>query len=394
MKSHENRSVVLSKERITEMVGAGAWDNKLLSDYFSQWVQSVPDKIAVKSVSLDRSEVHTLTFSELDTTASQIACALQRLGIGYGDVVSFQLENRWEFTAIALACERIGAIANPLMPVLRERELSYMLSLSESKLLIVPKSFRGFDFKSMAIKLKSKISTLQDILVLDDAGETSFELAIDNNGVLGAMQKPNANDLMQILFTSGTTGEPKGAMHTANTLFANIRECAKRFALDNDDVIFCPTPLAHQLGFLYGLLMPTYVGATALLIDTWVPKEAADIIEKERATFCMGATPFLNDLADLDRVSERDLSAFRLFVSGGAPIPSALVAKAKKNLSADIVSVWGMTEVLAVTTVCLGDSEDKVAGTDGIPTPHTSVRIVNGNCSGSWQKGVALSSWI
>jgi cyclohexanecarboxylate-CoA ligase len=236
-------------------------------------------------------------------------------------VVSFQLENRWEFTAIALACERIGAVTNPLMPVLRERELSYMLSLSESKILIVPKSFRGYDFKSMAFELKSKISTLEHVLVLDDTGENGFGSAVDNNGLLTNAQKPSPNDLLQILFTSGTTGEPKGVMHTPNTLFANIRECASRLAFNDDDVIFCPTPLAHQLGYLYGFLLPILIGATAVLIDVWDPNRAADIIEDERATFCMGATPFLNDLAGLDGISQRNLLAFRLFISGGAPIP-------------------------------------------------------------------------
>jgi cyclohexanecarboxylate-CoA ligase len=274
MKSHKNRSVILTEERIARMVDAGAWDNQLLSDHFSRCVQNFPDKVAVKSFSLNRDQVHALTFSEMDGITNQIACAFQRLGIGLGDVVSFQLENRWEFTAIALACERIGAVTNPLMPVLRERELSYMLSLSESEILIVPKSFRGFDFKSMAFELKSKISTLEQVLVLDDTGENSFDSAVDNNGLLKLAQKPSPNDLLQILFTSGTTGEPKGVMHTPNTLFTNIRECADRLAFNVDDVIFGPTPLAHQLGYLYGFLLPTLIGATAILIDVWDPKKS------------------------------------------------------------------------------------------------------------------------
>jgi cyclohexanecarboxylate-CoA ligase len=377
LKSHLNRSVILSEERIAKMVDTGAWENRLLSEYFLQWVKKFPKKIALKSFSLDRGTVHTLTFSELDAVVDQIACAFQRLEIEFGDVVSFQLENRWEFSAIALACERIGAIANPLLPVYRERELTYMLNLSEAKILIAPKSFRGFDYKRMATELKNKVSTLQHILILDDDGEDSFASAINNNNNFKNSEKLNANDLMQILFTSGTTGEPKGAMHTANTLLSNIRECARRFALTSTDVIFCPTPLAHQLGYLCGFLMPTYIGATAVLVDIWDLKKVARIMADEAATFCMGATPFLNDLAALDKSTQFNLSALRLFVSGGAPIPSALVAKAKKKLSADIISVWGITEVLVVTTVCLEDSDEKIAGTDGVSTPHTSVRVVN-----------------
>jgi cyclohexanecarboxylate-CoA ligase len=231
LKSHLNRSVILSEERIAKMVDTGAWENRLLSEYFLQWVKKFPKKIALKSFSLDRGTVHTLTFSELDAVVDQIACAFQRLEIEFGDVVSFQLENRWEFSAIALACERIGAIANPLLPVYRERELTYMLNLSEAKILIAPKSFRGFDYKRMATELKNKVSTLQHILILDDDGEDSFASAINNNNNFKNSEKLNANDLMQILFTSGTTGEPKGAMHTANTLLSNMREalCVNKY---------------------------------------------------------------------------------------------------------------------------------------------------------------------
>jgi cyclohexanecarboxylate-CoA ligase len=187
------------------MVATGAWENRLLSEYFVQWVEQFPERIAIKSFSLDRVSVHTLTFSDLDAVVKQIACAFQRLKIEFGDVVSFQLENRWEFLAIALACERIGAIANPLLPVYRERELTYMLNLTEAKILIVPKFFRDFDFKSMATELKNKISTLQHILILDDDGEHSFASTINNNYNFKNSKNLSANDLMQILFTSGTT---------------------------------------------------------------------------------------------------------------------------------------------------------------------------------------------
>ena len=394
MKSHDGRSVILPEARIAEMVASGAWDDQILTDYFDHWVEVFPDKVAVRSISLDRGETRSLTFAELKRISERIAVAFRGLGLGLGDVVSFQLENRWEFLAIAIACVRIGAVTNPLMPVLRERELSYMLALSDSKLLITPKSFRGFDFKSMALKLHVRVPSLEHVLILDDVGEGSFDAAINADGILADAERPDPDDLMQLLFTSGTTGEPKGAMHTANTLFANVRECAARFAFDEDDVIFCPTPLAHQLGYLFGLLTPCMIGASVVYLDTWDPIQAADIIEREQVTFCMGATPFLNDLANLEGISDRDLSAFRLFVSGGAPIPSALVSRAKNNLSASILSVWGMTEVLAVTTVRLDDPEEKTAGTDGVATPNTAVRIVDrdGKPLESGQEGLLETS--
>ncbi len=378
MKSHEGRAVFLSEERIAGMLASGAWDSKILTEHFDGWAERTPDRLAVVSYSAERDETVYWSFSELKSISERIAGNLVRLGIGHGDIVSFQLNNRWEFLAIALACVRIGAVTNPLMPVLRERELGFMLGLTQSKILIVPKVFRQFDFKSMALGLKDEVPSIEHVIALDDDDpQTGFERLLAEAPPLAPGSAPNANDLMQVLFTSGTTGEPKGVMHTANTLFANVSECAKRLKFSQDDVIFCPTPLAHQLGYLFGLLMPALAGAKVIYQDVWDPVKAADLIEQEGATFCMGATPFLVDLAGLHDVSKRDFSAFRLFVSGGAPIPPTLVRRAKSNLKAEIVSVWGMTEVLAVTTVKPGDPEAKVFGTDGVAVPHTAVRIVD-----------------
>ncbi len=380
MKSHEGRSVFLSGETIDKMVSEGAWQNKILIDHFDMWAEKNPDRTAIVSCLTERDEVFSFSFKDLQTISKKIAANLMKLGIGLGDIVSFQLNNRWEFYALAIACVRIGAVTNPLMPVLREKELSYMLALTGSKIFIVPKKFRSFDFKSMALDLQRELPMLEHIIVMDDDDpELGFGRLTADTPFPESTEAPHANELMQLLFTSGTTGEPKGVMHTANTLYANVLQFAERLEITDADVIFCPTPLAHQLGYLFGLLLPSLVGAKVIYQDIWDPAKAADLIEQEGATLCMGATPFLADLADLPGVVDRDLSKFRLFVSGGAPIPPALVRRAKKNLEAKIISVWGMTEVLVVTSVKLGDPEEKVFGSDGVPVPHSAVRIVDEN---------------
>lgn len=380
MKSHEGRSVFLSSETIDKMASEGAWENKILIDHFDMWAEKNPDRTAIVSCLTERDEVFSHSFKDLQDISKKIAANLLKLGIGLGDIVSFQLNNRWEFYALAIACVRIGAVTNPLMPVLREKELSYMLALTGSKIFIVPKEFRSFDFKSMALGLQRDLPALEHIIVLDDDDpELGFGRLTADTPFPESTEAPHANELMQLLFTSGTTGEPKGVMHTANTLYANVLQFAERLEITDEDVIFCPTPLAHQLGYLFGLLLPSLVGAKVIYQDIWDPANAADLIEQEGATLCMGATPFLADLADLPDVTDRNLSKFRLFVSGGAPIPPALVRRAKKNLEAKIISVWGMTEVLVVTSVKLGDPEEKVFGSDGVSVSHSAVRIVDEN---------------
>src|SRR5690606_1125726 len=120
---------------------------------------------------------------------------------------------------------------------------------------------------------------------------------------------------------------------TANTLFANTIQTTDRFRVTADDVIFCPTPMAHQLGFLFGGLSPDFCGATAMLLDAWVPDLAVDIVENEKVSLCMGATRFLMDIANYPGIWERNIGNFYLFISRGAPIPSALVTRAIENLN-------------------------------------------------------------
>jgi cyclohexanecarboxylate-CoA ligase len=379
--SYRDRSVRLSPERIASETGAG-WADKIILDYFDEHRRRVPDKLAIVSYLAETGATKRVSFAELGNAVDRIAFHLYRLGVRRGDVVSYQLNNRWEFIALSLACVRLGALQNPLMPVLRERELRFMLGLAESKVLVVPRSFRQFNHGMLAEKLKAELPKLDHVIVLDGAdgsalmGSPSEFVAAEFERLVEPL-RPHPNDLMQLLYTSGTTGEPKGVMHTANTILANVVATAKRFAATSEDVMFCPSPLAHQLGFLWGLLLPMMCGATTVLLDIWKPDMAAKLLAEERATICMGATPFLSDLADFPGMGQMRLDAFRLFISGGAPIPSALVRRAKVNLGATIVSVWGMTEVCAATTVRLDDAEEKAFGTDGVAVPHMAVRIVD-----------------
>lgn len=373
MKSHEGRGVYLPQERIRDMTQCGAWANKVLIDYFDACVSEDPDRVFAVSYTATGNQRRQVSFAEMRELSNKIAGELLAMGVGLGDIVSAQLPNRHEALALGLACARIGAVINPLMPVLRERELRHVLTLTEAKVFFVQRYFRGFDHAALAEKLKSEIETLQYVVILEDE-----DMALENapQTDLSGL-KPDPNELFQLMFTSGTTGESKGAMHTANTILANVVQLEKRFACTANDVIFCPTPLGHQLGFLIGLCLPCVTGAKVVFLDSWHLDLAFDICENEGATICVGATPFLADMAKYPDVRNRDLSAFRLFISGGAPIPSPLVTLAYENLGAMIVSIWGMTEVLAVTTVPLDAPLEKVSGTDGVPTEFTEVRIVD-----------------
>ena len=192
-----------------------------------------------------------------------------------------------------------------------------------------------------------------------------------------AAERPGANDLMQLIFTSGTTGEPKGVLHTANTMFANVIPFAERMGLTRDDVGFSPTPIAHQLGYLYGVLTPLMLGGKVVLQDIWQPEIAATLIAAERVDLsAWGRRHSSMTWLTMMGLAGADTSTLRYFISGGAPIPPGLVRAAKARIGCKVISVWGMTEISAVTTV-LPTTTIEAFETDGIAMPHCEVRIVD-----------------
>jgi cyclohexanecarboxylate-CoA ligase len=149
--------------------------------------------------------------------------------------------------------------------------------------------------------------------------------------------------------------------------------------LSADDILLMASPLAHQTGFLYGILLPVMLGTEVVLQDRWHPPLAAEIIQRHRCSFTMGATPFLNDLVYMPNVDDFDLSSLRSFVSAGAPIPPALVQDAAANFSFKVLSGWGMTECACPCVCKPEDAGEKVWTSDGTPLPGSEVIVLDEN---------------
>ena len=298
----------------------GIWLDRLLVDDLDDAVAKHPGKLAFAGANSMRHTEVRLTYAQLAERVERIAAGLLRLGVERGDAVAFQLPNWWEFTALVLACNRIGAVANPLMPIFRERELNYMLGFSEAKVVIVPWVWRGFGHESALDRLRAGLPCLQHVLVIGGT-DPSFEKLLlapapsesDRREI--AARRPSPNDLALIMYTSGTTGEPKGAMHTSNTLLAASTNMVRDIPLSSDDVVLMGSPYAHLTGYLYGMINPLRLGATAVALDSWTAQDAADLIQKEGCTFSMGATPFLSDLVNITPEQRGKLNTLRTMVS-------------------------------------------------------------------------------
>jgi cyclohexanecarboxylate-CoA ligase len=377
-------AVLLPARRAASIAG-GFWHDRTINDDLDACLAVCPDKLALTSVRLDTGEVRRFTYRELATLADRIAVGLSRLGVGRNDVVAMQLPNWWQFSLLYLACSRLGAVLNPLMPIFRERELGFMLKHGEARILVVPKLFRNFDHEAMARSLQPQLPSLTRVVVVDGGGADDFdtlltkpewEKAPDASNILAA-NRPGPDDITQLIYTSGTTGEPKGVMHSANTLMANIIPYAERLKLGKDDIVLMASPLAHQTGFMYGLMMPIMLRASVVLQDVWDPAKATDLIRQEGVSFTMASTPFLTDLTRAVSETGKGVPSLKTFLCAGAPIPGPLVEQARATLGAKIVSAWGMTENGAVTLIKLDDDDHLAFTTDGCALPGAEVRVID-----------------
>jgi cyclohexanecarboxylate-CoA ligase len=376
---------VLLAPRRQAAVAAGLWVDRTINDDLARCLQNCPDKVALTAVQVESNERRTFTYREMDLLASRIAIGLAKLGIGKNDIVSVQLPNWWQFTLTYLACSKIGAVINPLMHIFRERELSFMLAHGESKVVIAPKTFRGFDFEAMLQGLRPSLPHLQHIIAVGGTDSHSFEalltapkweLDAQAPTILNA-HRPSPDDITQLIYTSGTTGEPKGVMHSANTVMANILPYAKRLNLNADDVILMASPMAHQTGFMYGLMMPIMLQASAVLQDVWEPKVAVNLIREFGVSFTMASTPFLTDLARTVTETGLQIDSLKTFLCAGAPIPGPLVEQARKTFKAKVVSAWGMSENGAVTLIQPSDDDERAVNTDGCPLIGVEIKTVD-----------------
>jgi len=380
---------VLLPPRRAHMIAQGLWHDRTINNDLDACVAACPDKLALTALRVETGELRRFTYRELARMADRIAVGLTRLGVGRNDIVACQLPNWWQFTLTYLACSRIGAVMNPLMHIFRERELSFMLQHGEAKVVIAPKVFRGFDFEKMITDLKPSLPHLQHVVAVGGQGANSFEALLsgpewenapDAQDIL-TRSRPGPDDVTQLIYTSGTTGEPKGVMHSANTVISNIIPYAQRLHLDAEDVILMASPMAHQTGFMYGLMMPIMLKASAVLQDIWEPRKAIELIRNERVTFTMASTPFLTDLArtvgEEVKAGGAGVPTLHTFLCAGAPIPGPLVEQARTALGARIVSAWGMSENGAVTLTLPEDPDTRPASTDGCPLPGVEVKVVD-----------------
>lgn len=320
------------------------------------------------------------TFGGLRARADAVAAALVDRGVGAGDVVTWMLPNRIDAVATAAAVWRIGALSNPVVTIYREHELAFVLDQLRPAAVVSVESFRGRALATELDEALSKAGHQPKARLVSGPGAEGWARIADleaPRAPLPPEASPAPADVpCLVLYTSGTTAAPKGVLHTSATLLQEVRSMQREWALSWRDVMFMASPLTHITGILQGLIVPSLVGARSVLVETWDPPAAVEVIEREGATYMAGATPFLQGVVEEYRTRRGARPALRQFCCGGATVPPHLVEEADA-LGIGAYRAWGLTEFPTTTIASEEDPLERRANTDGRCAEAVEVEAVD-----------------
>ena len=344
-----------------------------------------------------------VTWQELLERVEHTATLLLSLGVRPGERVAYQLPNTLEFVVISLATLAVGAVCCPLMPIFREREVAFCLRRSRARVLFVPDEARGRNHAAEIASILQEASVfsgdlplkLEHVVVCAGARNTYAlptpgyddtvrwlryqdalrTIEVDRK-VLDA-QPSDSEAIAQLLFTSGTSGEPKGVLHRNDVLMRAAAMEIEHLGLRAEDRIFVPSPLAHQTGFLYGMWLALLMGVPQIVQPVWSASRALRALNDWDGTFVQAATPFLADLVAAVEAGERAPAALRIFVATGAAVPRGLAERATRILGTAVCGAWGTTESCLGSLSAPTDEPAKVWGTDGRALRGIHLRITD-----------------
>lgn len=318
------------------------------------------------------------TFAGLRARANAVAQALLAGGVGHGDVVTWMLPNGVDAIALAAAVWRIGAVNNPVVPIYREHELSFVLDQLRPAAVVTAGEHRGRHHAEEFDDVLASLGHTPSVRLVSGTarGWPSIHDLSPVAALPASVEPAPADEPCLVLYTSGTTAAPKGAVHSSATLLQEVRSMQREWALTWRDVMFMASPVTHITGLLQGLLVPTAVAARSVLVDRWDPEESVDRIEAEGATYMAGATPFLQGVVEEYRRRGLARPALRQFTCGGSAVPPHLV-EAADALGIAAHRAWGMTEFPTTTLAGENDPLERRAHTDGHRAEAVEVEAVD-----------------
>ena len=340
----------------------------LIGDIVSKTANKKGDKIAAVS------DEKKITYQELEKESNQLAHGLKDLGIKPSDMVSIMLSNSIEFLISYVGVIKSGATMVPLNISFKVPAVEYILNNSEAKIIITSKKF-------LPLIQKCDLDYLENIILVDGEKSDDYLLLSEFKS-----QKTNLPKLENIdeeftaacLYTSGTTGQPKGAMLTHHNLIFDTQKSIEHLKVDDRDRYICVLPMFHAFAETVCMLMPLFLGAEIVIIDKFLPETVLKTIQEKNITFFAGVPTMYSALLNVKNKDGYDLSHLNLCISGGAAMPQQTMEDFEKTFNVKILEGNGPTETSPVAYVNPVDGERK-SGSVGLPIPETEVKIVDEN---------------
>jgi len=319
-------------------------------------------------VASDGQPSHT-TLAEVVAAGRRMGTRLSDAGVAKGDVVAAMLPNWREWLVVAVAAAQSGAVLLPIVTIYGATELGFILRQSGAKWLFTPERFRGVDFAAL-------IGTCGDLPALRHHVTVGPEFdRLETEGMIADPVPCDPQDMALLVYTSGTTAAPKGVMHSATGLLAELASMRALRARGKQEVVLSPWPPGHVAGALamYRFLCDA---VPLVLMDHWDAAVAAGLIETHRVTTSSG-TPFhLSGTIAAAGTEGRDLSSLEQYLVGAAPVPASLVERCRAQGLA-VYHCYGSSEHPTVTSGVVDDPVEKQLHTEGRPTPGTTLRFVD-----------------
>ena len=343
---HGRRLKGIRAELAERYVRNGEWLNTTLGEMTRELAASDPDLVVI--VDGD----HEVSLGALFEEASRLASALKRRGLGAGDVISYQLPNWYEASVLNIAASLAGVAVNPLVPIYRDKEVTFMLDDVESRMVFVPEHFRKHDYAEMMERVNANLPNPVEIVVLRGSGKigTRYEDLLADGDPAHELPEVDPDTPFVLMHTSGTTGHPKCVVHSHNTMLVQGRNNVLDQYSGERDILLVGTPVSHIAGIIIANFTIAFTKAKIILMDIWNPDEAVKMIERHGATVCGGATPFLAGILSSAQAAGTRLPSLRRFGCGGAGIPEELMERAQAYFPhAHIYRIYGSTETPTVT---------------------------------------------
>ena len=341
------------------------------------------------------------SFAELWADARAAASAMLASGVGEGDRIAIWGPNTREWILVALGAQTLGAMIVPMNTRFKGQEAADILLRAKAKLLFVPENFLGTDYRQMIAGCD--LPDLAETILLDGAGWDEFFArgkGAEDPAVMDAFARLTGDHICDIIFTSGTTGRPKGALTAHKQAVQIFGDWAVRVDLRQGDRYLIVNPFFHTFGYKAGWAVCLTRGATIVPQPMFDASETAKLIEQHQISFIPGPpTIYQSLLQELAGDKPRDFSSLRVAVTGAAPVAPALVDRMRQELGMqNIVNGYGMTECGAIAMTRQGDDAQTVANTCGYPLPGIEVRCVNdagqdvptGDTGELWVRGHAV----